>query len=60
MTSEQFCYWLQGRAELVNNTPSEQEWKIIKNHLSLVFTKVTPNIAPFNIYPYKKEEQAFC
>lgn len=42
MTPEQFCYWLQGRAELVAAPPSEEEWKCIKEHLALVFTKVTP------------------
>jgi len=42
MTPEQFCYWLQGRAELVPNPPTEAEWKSIKEHLATVFTKVTP------------------
>jgi len=46
MTSEQFCYWLQGRAELVANTPTDDEWKQIVAHLSTVFKKVTPNIGP--------------
>jgi hypothetical protein len=43
MTPEQFCYWLQGRAELMPDTPpSEAEWKMIGEHLATVFHKVTP------------------
>lgn len=42
MTPEQFCYWLQGRAELVPTPPSEAEWNAIHNHLQAVFKKVTP------------------
>jgi len=42
MTPEQFCYWLQGRAELQpNNPPSFDEWKMIAAHLQLVFEKRT-------------------
>lgn len=43
MTPEQFCYWLQGRAELVAQAPTEAEWAAIVAHLSLVFNKVTPS-----------------
>ena len=40
MTPEQFCYWLQGRAELQpDNLPSADEWRMIADHLRLVFTK---------------------
>jgi hypothetical protein len=43
MTPEQFCYWLQGRAELQpDNPPSAEEWQSIREHLAAVFTKVTP------------------
>lgn len=42
MNAEQFTWWLQGRAELVEAAPSEAEWKSIKAHLALVFNKVTP------------------
>ena len=42
MTPEQFCYWLQGRAELVSTPPTDAEWECIRQHLALVFTKVTP------------------
>lgn len=47
MTPEQFCYWLQGRAELMPDTPpSAAEWKMIAEHLATVFKKVTPPKAP--------------
>lgn len=43
MTPEQFCYWLQGRAELMPDTPPTcAEWKMIAEHLATVFKKVTP------------------
>lgn len=42
MTPEQFCYWLQGRAELILCPPSQMEWELIREHLKTVFTKVTP------------------
>lgn len=38
MTSEQFCYWLQGRIEMQpDNPPSPEEWKMIGEHLATVF-----------------------
>lgn len=44
MTPEQFCYWLQGRFELLPDVvPTETEWKMIAAHLQTVFHKVTPN-----------------
>ena len=44
MTSEQFTYWLQGYFELSGaKTISEEQVKIIKDHLSLVLKKVMPN-----------------
>lgn len=42
MTAENFAYWLQGFAELQEGPPSDQQWSQIKDHLALVFTKVTP------------------
>jgi len=42
MTPEQFTYWLQGFVELNKTIPTEEQWKSIKDHLSVVFTKVTP------------------
>lgn len=43
MTTEQFAYWLQGFSEVTGNCPTEEQWMIIKDHLNLVFNKVTPN-----------------
>ena len=45
MTPEQFCYWLQGFAEMNQESASitDQQWLIIKDHLQTVFTKVTPD-----------------
>jgi len=40
MTAEQFCYWLQGRAEMQpSNPPSMEEWLIIGAHLQWVLKK---------------------
>jgi hypothetical protein len=53
MTPEQFCYWLQGRAELMPDTPpSESEWKMIGEHLAAVFKKVTPPLTPNVIFKH--------
>ena len=46
MTPEQFCCWLQGRAELDATPPTEEQWRSIREHLALVFTKVTRPITP--------------
>lgn len=44
ITPEQFCYWLQGMFEGNQfTTLSEKQISIIKEHLSLVFTKITPD-----------------
>jgi hypothetical protein len=42
MTTEQFAYWLQGYAELNEAPPSAEQWQAIRDHLALVFVKVTP------------------
>lgn len=44
MTPEQFCYWLQGFAEITgaNQPPTAEQWKVINDHLQAVFKKVTP------------------
>ena len=43
MTSENFTYWCQGFVELTGGAhPTPEQWKMIKEHLALVFTKVTP------------------
>jgi hypothetical protein len=43
MTPEQFCYWLQGFAELTEGEPNPDsaQWQMIKDHLNTVFNKVT-------------------
>lgn len=41
MTSEQFAYWLQGYAELNEAPPTAEQWRSIREHLALVFQKVT-------------------
>lgn len=41
MTPEQFCYWLQGVFELNQDILVKRE-QMIKDHLALVFKKVTP------------------
>jgi hypothetical protein len=38
-----FCCWLQGYFELGGENLSPQQVQIIKDHLALVFNKVTPN-----------------
>lgn len=41
MESRDFTYWLQGYAELCGDKPDEKQWAMIKEHLGLVFEKVT-------------------
>lgn len=44
MSPERFCDWLQGFVEISeSDTISEKQWLVIKDHLKLVFDKVTPN-----------------
>jgi hypothetical protein len=43
-----FAYWLRGYTEVTNGQmPDATQWRIIQDHLNEVFTKVTPNRAPF-------------
>ena len=46
MTAENFCYWLNGYLELTNNSVysglTTPQLQIVKDHLDLVFNKVTP------------------
>lgn len=43
MSFESFAYWLQGYFEISgNSTLSDTQVQIIKDHLDLVFNKVTP------------------
>lgn len=46
MNEREFCYWLQGFFELNGdgvNSLTMKQVDIVKNHLNLVFKKVTPN-----------------
>lgn len=44
MKESDFVYWLQGFVELSDtDTISERQWLMIKDHLKLVFDKVTPD-----------------
>lgn len=44
MTTDQFAYWLQGYFEISGSSSlSDTQVQIIKDHLDLVFKKVTPN-----------------
>ena len=41
---ELFCFWLKGFFELSNaDTISDKQLQIIKDHLDLVFDKITPD-----------------
>lgn len=43
MTAEQFAYWLNGYFEISGKeTLTEKECSIVRDHLKLVFKKVTP------------------
>lgn len=41
MDASAFCYWLNGYVELHGEPPTPDQWATIKEHLALVFTKVT-------------------
>lgn len=51
MTPQQFAYWLQGYAEINGGAPNEEQWQIIRDHLALVFDKVTPEYRGPSITP---------
>lgn len=47
MTPEQFCYWLQGYFELSSEERPQlyaEQTRIVRDHLALVFEKVTPKL----------------
>jgi len=53
MTPQNFCYWLQEYIEMHNpETIGVQETKMIKEHLALVFNKVTES----NLQPYSEQK----
>jgi len=48
MTPEQFVYWLQGFFEISNaEALSRLQTEIVKDHLALVFRKMTPDYSVF-------------
>lgn len=54
MTSEQFCYWLQGYFELKQTIDhregaTPETMKMIEEHLQTVFVKVTPSYQAPNL-----------
>ncbi|HCE8553420.1 TPA: hypothetical protein NHR88_003877 [Pseudomonas aeruginosa] len=51
MTPEQFAYWLQGFVELNGALPNETQWLQIKDHLKIVFEKVTPKYTAYQSPP---------
>lgn len=51
MSPQDFCYWLQGFAELTDKPPTPAQWKMIQEHLALAFQKVTPPLMPSNPFP---------
>ena len=52
MTSDQYCFWLQGFFEISGqNELTPQQVQIIKDHLTLVFNKVTPPYPTGEITP---------
>jgi hypothetical protein len=55
MTPENFTYWLKGFFEISGVTYlSEAQTQVVKDHLDLVFQKVTPDRAIETKSPYDK------
>ena len=53
MTSEQFTYWLQGYFEVGQpQFLDSHQTQVIKDHLDLVFKKVTPDYPKFPVPTY--------
>jgi len=51
MNAQDFAYWIQGYFEIsiVDNGLAPEQCRVIKDHLALVFDKVTPT------HPYKTD-----
>ncbi len=63
MSSQDFCYWLQGWLEIQNpKTINEIQTQEIKNHLALVFIKLTPVVTAPNQWPTLPSQfpQTYC
>lgn len=51
MTGENFAYWLQGFFEISqSDSLTKEQVEEIKNHLKLVFNKITPTIYTIDYY----------
>lgn len=49
MSTQDFCFWLQGWFEIQKpQSITATQLQEIKNHLDLVFNKVTPNVVDFS------------
>lgn len=59
MTSKQFCYWLQGFMELTGEdaTLTPEQMKMVREHLGLVFRKVTPPLQQARVSPPSEAER---
>lgn len=56
MEAENFAYWLKGYFELQDTDKlSPKQVKVIKDHLDLVFNKVTPNRSKVKIIDLDKK-----
>lgn len=52
MNEREFCYWLQGLFEVGGaKSLDERQTQIVKDHLALVFKKVTPDRSPITPVP---------
>jgi len=51
MTPENFCYWLQGRAELVSEAPTPEQWTLIKQELQRAILGDEPKESPIQAQP---------
>lgn len=54
MTAHEFSIWLNGYVELGGKTPDDAQWKMITEHLKLVFNKVTPELGDKSTWEDKK------
>lgn len=51
MNAQEFAYWLQGFVELHGEMPTPEQWQSIKEHLAMVFVKVTQPVKKETVYP---------
>lgn len=58
MNEIQFCYWLKGFFELTEvESLSDNQVIMIKNHLNLVFNKVTPSLEGTEFLTHLKKDE---